>query len=127
LTRMGAYNEELAKAGIMLAGEGLHPSTKGARVEFSGAKPRVVDGPFAESKELVAGFWIWQVASLEEAVEWAKKMPQDEGAEGAVEIRQVFEADDFGDALTPELREREDRLRQETEQRLKSADAQRKA
>ena len=105
LTRMGKYNEELAKAGVMLAGEGLHPSSKGARVKFSGDKRTVTDGPFAETKELVAGFWLWQVKSKEEAIEWLKRAPFDGGTE--VELRQVFEADDFGEEFTPELREQE--------------------
>ncbi len=108
LSGMGKYNEELVKAGVMLAGEGLHPSSKGARVRFSGAKRTVIDGPFTEAKELVAGFWLWRVKSKEEAIEWAKRIPF---ADGEVEIRQVFEAEDFGPALTPELREREERLR----------------
>jgi len=111
LTAMGKYNEELVKAGIMLAGEGLHPSAKGARVKFSGAKRTVVDGPFAEAKELVAGFWLWQVRSMDEAIEWAKRCPNPTGAESELEIRQVFEADDFGAEFTPELREQEERLR----------------
>jgi hypothetical protein len=115
LTAMGKYNEELAKAGVMLAGEGLHPSSKGARVKFSGDKRTVTDGPFAETKELVAGFWLWQVKSKEEAIEWLKRAPFDGGTE--IELRQIFEADDFGDALTPELREAEERMRQETAQR----------
>jgi len=109
LTDMGKFNEELVKAGVMLAGEGLHPSSKGARVRFSGGKRTVIDGPFAETKELVAGFWLWQCKSKEEAVEWLKRAPFDGGTE--VEIRQVFEPDDFGPALTPELREQEERLR----------------
>jgi hypothetical protein len=108
LTEMGKYNEELAKAGILLAAEGLQPSSKGVRVRFSGAKKTVIDGPFAESKELVAGFWLWQVKSKEEAIEWLKRAPF---AETEVEIRQVFEAEDFGDAFTPELREQEERIR----------------
>ena len=108
LTEMGKFNEELARAGVMLAGEGLHASAKGARVRFDGAKRTVIDGPFSETKELVAGFWLWQVESKEEAIEWVKRSPF---REGEVEIRQVFEADDFGDALTPELREAEERLR----------------
>lgn len=112
LTDMGKFNEELVKAGIMLAGEGLHPSSKGARVKFSGAKRTVIDGPFAETKELVAGFWLWQVKSKDEAIEWVKRIPNPmPGTEPEIEIRQVFEANDFGDALTPELREREERLR----------------
>jgi hypothetical protein len=109
LTEMGKFNEELAKAGVMLAGEGLHPSSKGKRVRFSGSKRTVIDGPFAESKELVAGFWLWQVRSLDEAIEWLKRAPFDGGTE--VEVRPVFEPEDFGKALTPELREREERLR----------------
>ena len=112
LTDMGKFNEELVKAGIMLAGEGLHPSSRGARVKFSGAKRIVTDGPFAETKELVAGFWLWQVKSKDEAIEWVKRIPNPmPGTEPEIEIRQVFEANDFGDALTPELREREERLR----------------
>jgi hypothetical protein len=111
LTEMGKYNEELAKAGVLLAGEGLHPSSKGARVKFSGAKRTVIDGPFPETKELIAGFWLWQVKSKEEAIEWVKRCPNPTGAEAEIEIRQVFEADDFGPALTPELREAEERLR----------------
>src|SRR6184192_16334 len=109
LTAMGKYNEDLVKAGVMLAGEGLQPSSKGARVKFSGDKRTVVDGPFAETKELIAGFWLWQVKSKEEAIEWLKRAPFEDGFE--VEIRQVFEADDFGPALTPEAREREERVR----------------
>jgi hypothetical protein len=108
LTEMGKYNEELVKAGVLLAAEGLHPSSKGARVKFSGGKRTVIDGPFTEAKELIAGFWLWQVKSKEEAIEWLKRSPFQETE---VEIRQVFEADDFGPALTPELREREERLR----------------
>jgi hypothetical protein len=112
LTEMGKFNEELAKAGVLLAADGLHPSSKGARVRFDkDGKRTVIDGPFAETKELVAGFWLWQVRSLEEAVEWLKRAPFGGGAE--VEIRPVFEADDFGAALTPELREQEERLRAE--------------
>ncbi|MGQ0698309.1 MAG: YciI family protein [Panacagrimonas sp.] len=109
LTAMGRYNEELVKAGVMLAGEGLHPSSKGARVRFSETRRTVIDGPFLESKELVAGFWLWQVRSKDEAIEWLKRAPFHGGAE--VELRQVFEADDFGAEFTPELREQEDRLR----------------
>ena len=109
LAEMGKYNEELVKAGVLLAGEGLHPSSKGARVRFDGSKRAVIDGPFSETKELAAGFWLIQVKSLEEAVEWVKRVPFANGEE--IEIRQVFEADDFGDALTPELREQEERLR----------------
>jgi len=108
LADMGRFNEELVKAGVMLAGEGLHPSSKGARVRFSGAKRVVIDGPFAETKELIAGYWLWQVKSREEAIEWVKRSPN---MESEIEIRQVFEADDFGEAFTPELREQEERLR----------------
>ena len=108
LTEMGKFNEELVKAGVMLAGEGLHPSSKGARVKFSGGKTTVIDGPFAETKELVAGYWIWQVKSKQEAIEWLKRAPFEDTE---VEIRQVFEAEDFGDEFTPELREQEERLR----------------
>jgi len=111
LTKMGAYNEQLVKAGIMLAGEGLQASSKGKRVKFSGEKRIVTDGPFTESKELIAGFWLWQVRSMEEAVEWLKGAPFDGGTE--LEIRQVFEAEDFGENFTPELREQEERLRQQ--------------
>jgi len=111
LAAMGKYNEELVKAGIMLAGEGLHPSSKGARVKFSGTNRTVVDGPFAESKELVAGFWLWQVKSKEEAIEWVKRCPNPMPGESEIEIRQIFSADDFGPELTPELREQEERLR----------------
>ena len=110
LEEMGKYNEELAKAGVMLAGEGLQPSSKGARVRFSGRERTVIDGPFAETKELLAGFWLIEAKSLEEAIEWVKRAPMDETE---LEIRQVFEADDFGDAMTPELREQEERLRAE--------------
>ena len=115
LTRMGAYNEELVKAGVMLAGDGLHPSSRGARVRFGGASPTVVDGPFAETKELIAGFWLWQVRSREEAIEWLKRAPFEPGDE--VELRQVFEMEDFGTELTPELREQESRLRAQVEAR----------
>jgi hypothetical protein len=111
LAEMGKYNEELAKAGVMLAGEGLHPSSKGARVGFSGDKRTVVDGPFTESKELLAGYWLWQVKSMDEAIEWVKRMPNPTGDESEVEIRRVFEADDFGEEFTPELREQEQRIR----------------
>jgi hypothetical protein len=110
LAEMGKFNEELVKAGVMLAGEGLQPSSKGARIKFSGNKRTVIDGPFAETKELVAGYWLWQVRSKEEAIEWLKRAPF---REGQVEIRQVFEAEDFGDEFTPELREQEERLRRE--------------
>jgi hypothetical protein len=111
LEEMGKFNEELVKAGIMLAGEGLHPSSKGVRVKFDGDKRTVVDGPFAETKELVAGFWIWQVKSLAEAIEWVKRCPNPHEGEGEIEIRQIFEAEDFGAAYTPELREADERLR----------------
>src|SRR5688572_8082309 len=111
LTAMGKYNEELAKAGVLLAGEGLHPSSKGARVKFSGSKRTVIDGPFTETKELVAGFWLWQVKSKEEAIEWVKRCPNPMEGESEIEIRQVFEAEDFGAEFTPELREQEERLR----------------
>jgi len=114
LTAMGNYNEELAKAGILLAGEGLHPSSKGARVRFSGDKRTVIDGPFAETKELIAGYWLWQVKSREEAIEWVKRCPNPmPGTEAEIEIRQVFEAEDFGAEFTPELREQEERLREQ--------------
>jgi hypothetical protein len=109
LTEMGKYNEELSKAGVMLAGEGLQPSSKGVRIKFSRGKPSVIDGPFAETKELVAGFWLWQVKSKEEAIEWLKRAPFDGGTE--VEIRQIFEAEDFGAEFTPELRAQEERIR----------------
>jgi hypothetical protein len=112
LAEMGKFNEELVKAGVMLAGEGLHPSSKGVRVDFSGDRPTVTDGPFAEAKELVGGYWVWQVKSMDEAVEWLKRAPF---REGEVELRQVFEADDFGDEFTPELREREEALRAQAE------------
>ena len=110
LAEMGKFNEELVKAGIMLAGEGLQPSSKGSRVKFSGKKRTVIDGPFSETKELVAGFWLWQVRSKEEAIEWLKRAPFDNAE---VELRQVFEAEDFGEAFTPELREQEERLRRQ--------------
>ncbi len=115
LTAMGKYNEELVKAGVMLAGEGLHPSSKGARVRISGEERTVVDGPFTETKELIAGFWLIQVKSKEEAIEWVKRVPNTPGEESEVEIRQVFETEDFGDELTPELREQEQRLRDQVE------------
>jgi hypothetical protein len=111
LTDMGKYNEELAKAGVLLAAEGLQASSKGARVRFSGNKRTVIDGPFAETKELIAGFWLIQVKSKAEAIEWVKRVPFSGGSEAEIEIRQVFEVEDFGDALTPELKEQEDRLR----------------
>ena len=113
LTEMGKFNEELVKAGVMLAGEGLHPSSKGARVRFSGDKRTVIDGPFAETKELIAGFWLWQVKSKEEAIEWVKRCPNPMNEESEIEIRQVFEAADFGPALTPELQEAEERMRKQ--------------
>lgn len=116
LSEMGKYNEELVKAGVMLAGEGLHPSSKGKRVEFSGGKKTVIDGPFTESKELIAGFWLWQVRSMDEAVEWVKRMPSPHEGQAEVEIRPVFEADDFGEEFTPELREQEERLRKQIEE-----------
>jgi hypothetical protein len=111
LTEMGKFNDELVKAGVMLAGEGLHPSSKGARVKFSGEKRTVIDGPFTEAKELIAGFWIWQVKSKEEAIEWVKRCPNPMEGDSEIEIRQVFEADDFGAEFTPELREQEERQR----------------
>jgi hypothetical protein len=113
LREMGNFNEELVKAGVMLAGEGLHPSSKAARVEFSSGEPKVIDGPFAETKELIAGYWLWQVKSLDEAIEWVKRAPFQSG--NVVEVRRVFEPNDFGEAFTPELREQEERLRQQTE------------
>jgi hypothetical protein len=120
LTEMGKFNEELVKAGIMLSGEGLHPSSKGARVHFSGDKRTITDGPFTETKELIAGYWMWRVKSKEEAIEWVKRCPNPTGEECEIEIRQVFETEDFGPELTPELREQEERLRAETEaQQLK--------
>jgi hypothetical protein len=114
LSQMLEFNEKLVKAGVMLAGEGLHPSSKGVRVAFSGSERKVIDGPFAETKELLAGYWVWQVKSLDEAIEWAKRIPDPDGAgEAVVEIRPVFEVDDFGDELTPELREKERQLREQ--------------
>ena len=113
LAEMGRFNEELVKAGVMLAGEGLHPSSKGARVRFSGKERTVIDGPFAETKELVAGFWIWNCASLQEAIDWVKRCPNPTLSESEIEIRQIFEAEDFGEAFTPELRAQEERLREE--------------
>jgi len=116
LTEMGKFNEELVKAGVMLAGEGLHPSSKGKRVRFSGNKVSVIDGPFAETKELIAGFWLWQVKSMDEALEWVRRMPNPADAqEGEIEIRPVFEAEDFGAEFTPELQEQEARLRAQVE------------
>jgi hypothetical protein len=119
LAEMGKYNEELVKAGIMLAGEGLQPSSKGKRVRFSGKSRTVVDGPFSHTNELIAGFWLWQVKSLEEAVEWVKRCPNPMLEDSEIEIRQVFESEDFGDAMTPELRAQEDRLRAEVERQSK--------
>jgi hypothetical protein len=116
LKEMGNYNEQLVKAGIMLAGEGLHPTSKGVRVAFSGSRRTVIDGPFAETKELIAGYWIWRVKSLQEAIEWAKRCPNPTGEESVLEIRPVFEAEDFGEEFTPELREQEERLRTQAEQ-----------
>jgi hypothetical protein len=113
LTAMGKFNEELVKAGVLLAAEGLRPSSKGKRVQFSGTKRTVIDGPFTETKELVAGFWLWQVRSMEEAVEWVKRCPNPHPGESEIEIRQVFEADDFGSELTPELRAQEERMRRQ--------------
>src|SRR6476660_6213978 len=110
LTEMGKFNEELVKAGVMLAGEGLHPSSKGARVRFSGKERTVIDGPFAETKELVAGYWLWQVKSLQEAIDWVKRCPNPHNDEGTIEIRPLFEAADFGEAFTPELQEQEERI-----------------
>ena len=117
LTEMGKYNEELVKAGVLLAGEGLQPSSKGARVKFSGAKRTVIDGPFTEAKELIAGFWLLQVKSKEEAIEWVKRCPNPLEGEAEIEIRQVFEAEDFGAEFTPELREQEERLRAQVAQK----------
>jgi hypothetical protein len=111
LREMGTFNEELAKAGVLLAGEGLHPSSNGARVRFSSSKRTVVDGPFTETKELIAGFWLWKVKSREEAIEWVKRCPNPHNEDSEIEIRQVFEAEDFGEAFTPELREQEERVR----------------
>ena len=115
LSEMGKYNEELVKAGVMLAGEGLHPSSKGKRIRFSGDQRQVTDGPFTETKELVAGYWLWQVRSMDEAVEWVKRCPNPMPGESEIEIRQVFAAEDFGDEYTPELRERDERLRAQVE------------
>ena len=115
LADMGRFNEELVKAGVMLAGEGLHPSSRGARVRFSGKDRSVVDGPFAETRELVAGFWLWQVRSLDEAIEWVKRCPNPHEGPSEIEIRPVFEAEDFGEEFTPELREQEQRLREQLE------------
>ena len=118
LTDMGKYNEQLVQAGIMKAGEGLHPSSKGARVRFSGANRTVIDGPFTETKELIAGFWIWEVKSKQEAIDWVKKCPNPmPGTDSEIEIRQIFVADDFGDAFTPELRESEEKMRKEVDKK----------
>jgi hypothetical protein len=115
LAEMGAYNEEMVKAGVMLAGEGLHPSSKGARVRFSGKDRSVIDGPFTETKELIAGYWLIQVKSLDEAIEWVKRCPNPMDEESEIEIRQVFEAEDFGEEYTPELREQDERIRERAE------------
>jgi hypothetical protein len=120
LAEMGKFNEQLVKAGIMLAGEGLQPSSKGARIRFSGSKRTVIDGPFTETKELIAGFWLWQVKSLDEAIEWVKRCPNPHPGESEIEIRQVFEAADFGAEFTPELREQEERLRAQIEKQKAS-------
>jgi hypothetical protein len=120
LTDMGRFNEELVNAGLMEAGEGLHPSSKGARVRFSGRSRTVIDGPFAETKELIAGFWIWKCKSLQEAIEWVKRCPNPMPGDSEIEIRQVFEAEDFGEAFTPELREQEDRLRAKVAEQTKA-------
>ena len=119
ITEMGKFNEQLVKAGVMLAGEGLQASSKGARVKFSGTNRTLVNGPFPDTSELVAGFWIWQVKSLEEAIDWAKRCPNPTGDEGVLEIRPILEMEDFGDALTPELKEQESRLRAQSEQQLR--------
>ena len=120
LTEMGKFNEELSRAGVLLGGDGLHPSSKGARVRFSGSKRTVVDGPFTEAKELIAGYWLWQVKSKQEAIEWVKRCPNPTGADGEAEIRQVFEPEDFGAEFTPELREQEKRLWDEAAERSKA-------
>jgi hypothetical protein len=117
LSAMGKYNEELVKAGVMLAGEGIHPSSRGVRIQFSGDQRNVIDGPFTETKELIAGYWLWQVRDMDEAIEWAKRCPNPTGAESVLELRPVFEAEDFGENLTPELRDQEERLRAQTEER----------
>lgn len=121
LTEMGNFNEELVKAGIMLAGEGLHPTSKAARIKFSGTSRTVIDGPFAETKELIAGYWIWQVKSMQEAIEWAKRCPNPTGEDSVLEIRPIFEAADFGAEFTPELREQEERLRAQADQLQKKS------
>lgn len=123
LAEMGQFNEELVKAGVMQAGEGLHPSSRGARVRFSGKAREVIDGPFAETKELIAGFWIWKCASLQEAIDWLKRCPNPMLGESEVEIRQVFEAEEFGAEFTPELRAQEDRLRIQVEEQQRQQDA----
>lgn len=120
LTEMGKFNEELVKAGVMLAGEGLHPSSKGKRIRFSGKTRTVIDGPFAETKELIAGYWLWQVKSIEEAVAWVKRCPNPHNEESEIEIRPVFEPEDFGEAFTPELRQQEERIRAQAEKLAKS-------
>lgn len=120
LEAMGKYNEELVKAGILLGGEGLHPSSKGAKVRFDGDKRTVIDGPFTETKELIAGYWLWETESLEEAIEWVKRCPNPTGVQSEIEIRQVFEIDDFSENLTPELREQDQRLREQTTARQES-------
>jgi hypothetical protein len=117
LNEMGKFNEELVKAGIMLDGNGLHPSSEGARIHFSGDQRRVVDGPFAETKELVAGYWLWQVRDMDEALEWAQRCPNPTGEESVLELRPVYELEDFGDAVTPEVRERDERLRSRIEEK----------
>jgi len=122
LAEMGKFNEELVKAGVMLAGEGLHPTSRAARVRFQGDKRTVIDGPFAETKELIAGFWLWQVNSLEEAIEWVKRCPNPTGEEAEIEIRPVFEADDFGAEFTPELRAQEERLREQAARLARSSE-----
>jgi len=121
LKEMGNYNEQLVQAGIMLAGEGLHPTSKGVRIKFSGSSRTVIDGPFAETKELIAGYWLWRVKSIQEAIEWAKRCPNPTGEESILEIRPVFEAEDFGEEFTPELREQEERLRAQAERLQKKA------
>ena len=120
LTAMGNYNEELVKAGIMLAGEGLHPTSKGVRVRFSGRERSVIDGPFAETKELIAGYWLWQVKSMQEAIDWLKRCPNPHDEASDVEIRPVFEMEDFGEAFTPELRAQEERIRAEAEKQVQN-------
>jgi hypothetical protein len=117
LTEMGNFNEELVKAGVMLAGEGLHPTSKAARVRFDGDKRTVIDGPFTESKELIAGYWLWQVRDMDEALEWAQRCPNPTGEESVLELRPVYELEDFGDAVTPEVRERDERLRSQIEEK----------